>query len=606
MNIVASKDKKKWQQRYLRPLVGAALLSIWMLPAFAEGTAAGETIDNTAYGSFESPADPGTAIPVESNTVTITVTEIAGIDVSAQDATEAPSGVDNAGPGQGDNVISSDDVVYFTYRITNIGNDQTQFFIPDSPASVTNGAFNATTTGPIEIIGYNDGTTTTALSVPVPGGGATTGTLIPASNGGSVPVDGYIDVRIPIKANSGLVPGTDLLTVVLGNTPSAADQNVPFVAGGEFAGNNDVFTQDNPGTDNGDIAGSPDPEREASDSLTVGLGAPNLDYGDAPDISPGEGQDDYQTEPGRGPSHVVDGVTFLGTGVDAENTAFADGPTEDDGVVLDDGTPATLHGESVTAGDAFELDVTTAGTGVLNAWIDFNRDGDFDDPGEQVATDASPTGNLVTINSTVPFSAVAGDTYARFRYSSDTGLSPNDAASDGEVEDYQITIVGAAPQVRLVKRVTRVDSNIITNVIDDPTDPDDDASVNWPAGYLEGDIAASAEPSQEIDYTIYFLSDGNSAAANVLLCDLVPDDTAYVPNTLQISQGGAAATSLTDAADGDAGESFDDAAALIAPCQGTNTDGGVYVTVPGNLPNATAPGTPNASYGYIRFTVQVD
>lgn len=606
MKAVTSKNKSSVMHRYLRPLVCAVLISIWAQPTLAEGTAAGTTIDNTAYGSFESPADPGTAIPVESNTVTITISEIAGIDVTAQTATEAGSGVANAGPSQGDGIISSDDVVYFTYRITNIGNDQTQFFIPDSPASVTNGVFDAAATGPIEIISYNDGTTTTAVNAPVPSGGATTGALIPGQNGGSVPVDGYVEVRIPIKANAGLTPGTDQITVVLGNTPTAADQNVPLTAGGEFAGNNDVFTQDNPGTANGDLAGSPTPEREASDSLTVGLGVPNVDYGDAPDLSPGTAQGDYQTEPGRGPSHVVDGVTFLGTGVDAENVAFDDGPGEDDGVVLDDGTPATLHGESIVAGDTFELDVTTAGTGVLNAWIDFNRDGDFDDPGEQVATDAAPTGNLVTINSTVPFSAIAGETYARFRYSSDTGLGPEGAASNGEVEDYQITIVGAAPALRLVKRVTRIGTTAITTVADDPNDGDDDAGLNWPANYLEGDIDANAEPFQEVDYTIYFLSDGNSEAANVRLCDLVPDNTTYVAGTLQLSQGGAAPAALTDAVDSDAGESFSSTDAVVAPCQGTNTDGGVYVTLPGNLPNATAPGTPGGSYGYIRFTVRVD
>ena len=578
-----------------------------MSPALADGTAAGTTIDNTAYGSFESPADPGKAIPVESNTVTITIAEIAGIDVTAGTATEAPAGVANAGPSQGDNVISSEDVVYFTYRITNIGNDQTQFFIPEAPASVTNGSFDATITGPIEVIAYNDGTNTTTVSEPIPSGGTTTGTLASLPNGGSVPVDGYIEVRVPIKADAGLDPVNDQITVVLGNTPTAAEQNVPYTPSGEFTGNNDVFTQDNPDGVNGDLTGSPSPEREASDSLTATLGVPNLDYGDAPDTSPIAGTDDYQTEPGRGPSHVVDGVTFLGSVVDAENTAFADGVAEDDGVVIDDGsgTTTSLHGQSIIPGQSIELDVTTAGTGVLNAWIDFNRDGVFD-VSEQVATDASPTSNLVTITSTVPFSAVAGDTYARFRYSSATGLGPNDAAPDGEVEDYQITIVGAVPDVKLVKRVTSIGGTPITTVVDDTNDPDDDASVNWPAGYLEGDIDASAEPSEEIDYTIYFLSDGNSAAANVRLCDLVPENTTYVAGSLELSQGGGAAVSLTDAVDGDAGEAIAPGATPAAPCQGTNNDGGVYVTVPGNLPNATAPGTPTGSYGYIRFSVTVD
>ena len=581
-----------------------------MSPALADGTAAGTTIDNTAYGSFESPADPGTPIDVQSNTVTITVAEIAGIDVTAEGLpVEAPGGVANAGPSQGDGVLSSEDVIYFTYRITNIGNDQTQFFIPDSPSSVTNGAFDATATGPIEVIAYSaDGiNATTVVGETIPAGGTTTGTLSSLPNGGSVPVDGYIDVRIPIKADAGLDPATDQITVVLGNTPDLADQNVPYTAGGEFPGNNDVFTQDNPDGVNGDLTGSPDPEREASDSQIATLGVPNLDYGDAPDVSPAEATDDYQTVPGRGPSHVVDGATFLGSGVDAENAAFDDGPAEDDGVELDDGsgTPVSLHGQSIIPGQNIELDVTTAGTGVLNAWIDFNRDGVFD-VSEQVAVDETPTGNLVTINSTVPFSAVAGDTYARFRYSSATGLGPNDAAPDGEVEDYQITIVGAAPDVKLVKRVTSIGGTPITTVTDDPGDANDDATVNWPAGYLEGDINASAEPSEEVDYTIYFLSDGNSEAANVRLCDLVPENTTYVDGSLELSQGGGAAVALTAANDGDAGEAIAPGAATVAPCQGTNTDGGVYVTIPGNLPNATAPGTPTGSYGYIRFSVTVD
>lgn len=600
--------KKSWKQCYLRPLLSAALLSTWMLPAIADGTAAGTTIENTAYGSFENPSDPGTEIPIESNTVTLTIAEVAGIDVTGQLAEEAPSGVANAGPSQGDGVISSEDVIYFTYRITNTGNDQTQFFLPEAPANVINGSFDITTTGPIEIISYNDGTTTTSVSANVPAGGANTSTLIPAQNDGSIPVGGYIEVRVPIKADAGLDVTSDQITVTLGNTPSATEQNVPFTAGGEFTGTNDVVTEDSvdgAGITPGDPAGSPGTEREASATLTTGLGSPNLDYGDAPDISAATAQGDYQTEPGRGPSHVVDGVRYLGSGVDAENAAFNDGATEDDGVALDDGTPATLHGESLTAGNTFELDVTTEGAGFLNAWIDFNRDGDFDDPGEQIATDAAPTVDLVTITSTVPFSAVAGDTYARFRYSSDTGLGPNDAASDGEVEDYQITLIGAAPQVRLVKRVTRIDTTNITTVVDDLADADDDASVSWPAGYLQGSIDADAEPFQEIDYTIYFLSDGNAAAANVKLCDLVPANTTYKAGSLEIGLDGTV-TSLTDVDDADAGESFAAGGALVAPCQGTNTDGGVYVTVPTNLPNATAPGTPNNSYGYIRFTVTVD
>lgn len=192
MKSTARKASRRRKQHYLRSFVALALFSTFAstfsLPSFAAGTDAGVSIDNTAHGSFENPNDPGVPQTVDSNTVTLTVAEIAGIDVTATGATEAPFGVANAGPGQGDGAISSDDVVYFTYTITNIGNDQTQFFIPGAPANVINGTFDSVVTGPIEIIEYNDGVNpAVSLNVAVPATGDTTGNLIPGQNGGSLP-----------------------------------------------------------------------------------------------------------------------------------------------------------------------------------------------------------------------------------------------------------------------------------------------------------------------------------------------------------------------------------------------------------------------------------
>jgi uncharacterized repeat protein (TIGR01451 family) len=600
-------SRSRLKQYYLSPLLGAALLSSWMLPTYAAGTPAGTTINNTAYGSFENPANPGFALPIQSNTVTLTISEVAGINVSNQGVAEAPSGVAGAGPAQGDAVIGSEDVVYFTFRITNIGNDQTQFFIPTAPASVTNAAFGAV--GPIRIVNYNDGSTSTPLGIDV-ATGAATGTFAGIPNGGSVPVNGYIDVRVPVKANAGLVPGTDNITVVLGNTVSLlpADQNVQLVSGGAFGAGNDVYTQDNPGTANGDLAGGPAFEREASSSQLTPVGTANLDYGDAPDAAIGTATGDYETAPGRGPSHVV-GSIFLGTGVDAETTFSQDDgpPPEDDGVVDNNGgSPVSFHNRSLIAGQAYTLNVTTVGTGSINAWIDFNRDGDFDDAGEQIATNVASTGGVQSLVTTVPLGATAGSTYARFRYSSQSGLTPTNAAPNGEVEDYNITLVAASPALRLVKRITSINGTAITAVNNDPADPNDD-STNWPASYLQGSFTGStAQPGQPVDYTIYFLSDGNTPINQVRLCDLIPDNTTYVAGSLRLSQGGGAPTSLTDAAADDAGESFNSAAVVTAPCSGINTDGGIRVTVPGTLDNATGPGAPTSSYGFVRFTVTID
>ncbi|MEO1385741.1 MAG: GEVED domain-containing protein [Cyanobacteria bacterium J06634_6] len=631
-----SKQRRNcWQRYYLAPLVWMSLLSTGVLPAIADGTAAGETIDNTAFGSFESPSDPGVPIQINSNTVTLTVAEIAGIDVAATSGQEAPSGVANAGPAQGDGIVSAEDVVFYTFRITNIGNDQTQFFIPEAPASVSaNATFDTATTGRIRVIAYNDGTNTTAVDIPIPDGGLATGAGVLGTglpNNGSIPVDGFIDVQIPVKVNAGVTTGN--VTVVLGNTTDAASQNEPVSATNEFSGANDVTTQDNADgggiistqDPSGDRVGGPNTEREASDRQDVPIGTPQLDYGDAPDLAVGTAAGDYETAPGRGPSHVVS-TNSLGTnGVDAETTAEQDGPTEDDGVQLNNGTPVTFHGESLIAGQTFDLDITTVGTGVLNAWIDFDGDGEFSDVDEKIIVDEASTGGVIDLDDLmVPFDAAPGTTYARFRYSTvDTagGMTSTSAAPDGEVEDYEITIVGATPNLRLVKRITRLGATDvtpavdITTVVDEGSNNDDDASLNWPAGYLEGAVTATPEPGQEVDYTVYFLSDGNSVAANVRLCDLVPANTTYQPGSLQLSLNTteppntvAPPAALTDTdTDTDGGRFFNNTVDPVdAPCTGTNTDGGVYVDIPNDLPNSTATGTPSNAYGFIRFTVIVD
>ncbi len=79
----------------------------------------------------------------------------------------------------------------------------------------------------------------------------------------------------------------------------------------------------------------------------------------------------------------------------------------------------------------------------LNAWIDFNSDGDWDDPDEQVATNLTDDCSQ-TLWVDIPASAASGDdTYARFRLTTATqigGEAPTGAAEDGEVEDYLVHI----------------------------------------------------------------------------------------------------------------------------------------------------------------------
>jgi protocatechuate 3,4-dioxygenase beta subunit len=128
--------------------------------------------------------------------------------------------------------------------------------------------------------------------------------------------------------------------------------------------------------------------------------------------------------------------------------ANADG-SDEDGVTL---LGNSLQNSSLSLGQTYHFTIATNGTtaGYLNGWIDFNADGDFDDAGEQIATNVSPSTGGIDLEVSIPSSAQQGITYARFRYSTQQNLPPSDnlllaeEALDGEVEDYQISITNTA------------------------------------------------------------------------------------------------------------------------------------------------------------------
>jgi hypothetical protein len=102
----------------------------------------------------------------------------------------------------------------------------------------------------------------------------------------------------------------------------------------------------------------------------------------------------------------------------------------------------------ISGGQSVLCSVTvTGGSGFLNAWIDFNRDGDWADVGEQIFKDEPVSAGVNLLAFNVPASAAGGASFARFRLTSaDSGgtLSFSGPADDGEVEDYRV-ILNAAP-----------------------------------------------------------------------------------------------------------------------------------------------------------------
>ncbi len=180
-----------------------------------------------------------------------------------------------------------------------------------------------------------------------------------------------------------------------------------------------------------------------------------IDFGDAPDS--------YATTlAGNGARHVLDpqnSLLLLGSCADSEIDAVA--PLDGTGDDLDSGVPlgscdtgddeegVLFSGAPFVACQATQVGVTASAAGLLDAWIDWNQDGDFTDTGEAIATNQPMVAGLNSVAVTVPCSAVAGSSFARFRISTAGGLSPSGSATDGEVEDYAITFaevdLGDAP-----------------------------------------------------------------------------------------------------------------------------------------------------------------
>mgnify|MGYP003572259274 CR=1 FL=1 len=161
-----------------------------------------------------------------------------------------------------------------------------------------------------------------------------------------------------------------------------------------------------------------------------------MDFGDAPDPS-------YPTLlASDGARHVLSSDLYLGANVDAEPdgqpTAAADG--DDLNEVPDDEDGVTFL-SALVAGNTASVDVTASKAGLLDAWIDFDDDGSWADPGERIFTSQALSTGVNNLTFAVPATAALTDqTFARFRFSSQGVASFTGPAPDGEVEDYELPI----------------------------------------------------------------------------------------------------------------------------------------------------------------------
>lgn len=178
-------------------------------------------------------------------------------------------------------------------------------------------------------------------------------------------------------------------------------------------------------------------------------GIVGVDFGDAPDPT-------YPTLlASNGARHSVDPSQplFLGTCVDTEGDGAPNAGATGDDLADSNGDVGTCLGNDDEDGIVFPqplvaclagtATVTANANGLLDAWIDFNRDGDWNDAGEQIADDSALNGGANAVNFVVPCTASAGIAHVRLRFSTAGVAGVTGLALDGEVEDHQVTLRAA-------------------------------------------------------------------------------------------------------------------------------------------------------------------
>lgn len=191
------------------------------------------------------------------------------------------------------------------------------------------------------------------------------------------------------------------------------------------------------------------PNGEVEDYAVTILG---IDFGDAPDASSGAAAGNYLTTVGDdGARHQTGSAYYLGTTApdnDADANQNGDA-TGDDGTMNDDEDGVTFFSTLLVdaTGTVGTILVRNAGAGYLNVWVDWDRSGTWGNQlDEVVIDDVSVSAGIDSYSFSIPASTAAGTTFLRARFCSTVATcdSPAGFVTDGEVEDYEVTLVDAA------------------------------------------------------------------------------------------------------------------------------------------------------------------
>ena len=193
---------------------------------------------------------------------------------------------------------------------------------------------------------------------------------------------------------------------------------------------------------------------------------------------------------------------------------------------------------------------------------------------------------------------------------SNDGVNPDPSGRQtGEGDTPTVVGLGRQANLLLVKRITNVARNGATlggvnfgGFVDDPNTTDDN-NPGWtqllatasPVGVPALDVSTPVIPGDEVEYTVYFLSNGSTATLATNVCDLIPSGTSLVPSTTQVQSGTTPASS--------SGTVFTPLAPLPPnnSCLNQSNPNGAVIFNLSDLPN-----TPAGNVGFVRFRVRIN
>lgn len=177
--------------------------------------------------------------------------------------------------------------------------------------------------------------------------------------------------------------------------------------------------------------------------LMAGLAAAQLphDRGDAPEPA-------YPTLlANNGARHLIAPGVYLGAGIDAEGDGQPSSDAGGDDLNGSDDEDGVTFTSSLIPGQTATLTVIASVSGYLDAWIDFGGNDSWSEPTDRIFLGQPLAAGANHLAFGVPPTANTGLSYARFRFNttSDSGLANTGPSSDGEVEDYRVSIVSEPP-----------------------------------------------------------------------------------------------------------------------------------------------------------------